>query len=137
MTPVVYRSNSCKYYAIPHLSRIDPYLHREDGPAIKYSNGTKLWYQNNVRHRVDGPAVEYASGVKEWYINGKRHRVDGAAVIWTTGRFEWWLNGVCHRTDGPAIIDPYGNESWYYNGQRVECGSQEEFDRLIKLRALW
>jgi len=23
-------------------------FHREDGPAMEYSNGTKLWYLNNI-----------------------------------------------------------------------------------------
>ena len=51
--------------------------HREDGPAIEYANGNKVWYINDKLHREDGPAVEYANGDKEWYINGKRHREDG------------------------------------------------------------
>jgi hypothetical protein len=45
-------------------------LHREDGPAIEYPNGTKLWYQNNLLHREDGPAIEWASGTREWWLNG-------------------------------------------------------------------
>ena len=47
-------------------------LHRDEGPAVEWNNGTKSWYQNGNRHRTDGPAVEYASGGKVWYINGKR-----------------------------------------------------------------
>ena len=31
-------------------------------------------------HRVDGPAIEYSNGTKEWYINGKRHRLDDPAI---------------------------------------------------------
>ena len=46
-------------------------LHREDGPAIEYSNGSKHWYLNGRRHRQDGPAIEYADGSKHWYLNGK------------------------------------------------------------------
>jgi len=46
-------------------------LHREDGPAIEYSNGSKEWFLNNVRHREDGPAVEWYDGCKEWWIKGK------------------------------------------------------------------
>ena len=45
-------------------------LHRTDGPAILWADGTKLWYQNGLRHRTDGAAVEFASGLKYWYING-------------------------------------------------------------------
>jgi len=44
--------------------------HREDGPAVEYSEGTKHWYLNGVRHREDGPASEYSSGGKYWYLNG-------------------------------------------------------------------
>ena len=45
-------------------------LHREDGPAIEYSDGTKYWYKNGKLHRKDGPAIENAYGHKEWYLNG-------------------------------------------------------------------
>lgn len=33
-------------------------------------NGIKYWYQNRKLHRIDGPAIEYPDGTKEWYING-------------------------------------------------------------------
>ena len=46
--------------------------------ALKYrievdTRGTR-WYYNsaNQLHRDDGPAIEYSDGVKPWYINGKR-----------------------------------------------------------------
>jgi len=45
-------------------------LHREDGPAIEYDNGTKYWYRNGRLHREDGPAVEYVNGCGEWWVNG-------------------------------------------------------------------
>jgi hypothetical protein len=47
-------------------------IHREDGPAVEYSNGTKYWYLNDQRHREDGPAIEYYDGYKFWFLNGKR-----------------------------------------------------------------
>ena len=34
-------------------------------------SSTKYWYQNDKLHREDGPAVEYANGSRIWYINGK------------------------------------------------------------------
>ena len=55
-------------------------LHREDGPAIEYADGTKCWYVDGKRHRTDGPAIEWANGHKEWYIDGKCHRLDGPSV---------------------------------------------------------
>ena len=33
--------------------------------------GTKYWYQNDQLHRTDGPAVEYPNGTKRYWINGK------------------------------------------------------------------
>lgn len=48
-------------------------LHREDGPAIEQSNGTKAWYIDGKHHRLDGPAVEFVDGYKAWYINGNEY----------------------------------------------------------------
>ena len=47
-------------------------LHRDDGPAIEYPDGSKSWCQNGQLHRTDGPAIECADGTKRWYINGVR-----------------------------------------------------------------
>ena len=44
-------------------------IHREDGPAIEYGDGTKSWVLNDKYHRMDGPAIEYANGRRMWYIN--------------------------------------------------------------------
>ena len=67
-------------------------LHREDGPAIEYTDGSKYWYLNGKLHREDGPAIECANGAKRWYINGFLHREDGPAVEYTNGRTEYWIN---------------------------------------------
>jgi hypothetical protein len=34
------------------------------------TNGDKFWYKNGELHREDGPAVEYYDGTKKWYLNG-------------------------------------------------------------------
>ena len=72
-------------------------------------------------HRVDGPAVEYANGSKYWYLNGKRHRVDGPAIEWANGYKYWYLNGECHRVDGPAIEHNNGDKYWYLNDKKIIC----------------
>jgi hypothetical protein len=69
-------------------------LHRTDGPAVEYSNGTREWWVDGKLHRTDGPAIERSDGYKAWYLNGKRHRLDGPAVEWPNGHKEWWGNGV-------------------------------------------
>ena len=68
-------------------------LHREDGPAIECSNGTKFWYVNGKYHREDGPAIEYADGLKFWFVKGKRHREDGPACEYANGVKYWYVNG--------------------------------------------
>jgi hypothetical protein len=45
-------------------------LHRTNGPAVEWSDGTKSWYQYDIRHRTDGAAIEYANGYKRWFIHG-------------------------------------------------------------------
>jgi hypothetical protein len=49
-------------------------LHRMDGPAVTYADGSKEWYQNGKRHREGGPAIERSDGYKAWYQNGDFHR---------------------------------------------------------------
>ncbi len=53
-------------------------LHRDDGPAIEWSCGTKSWFINGKCHRDDGPAQEYANGAKEWFINYKKYYTEEA-----------------------------------------------------------
>jgi hypothetical protein len=47
--------------------------HREDGPALEYSNGDEVWYINGQCHREDGPAGVYTNGFKVWYLNDIRY----------------------------------------------------------------
>ena len=47
--------------------RVNGQLHREDGPAVEYNNGTKYWIIKDKNHRSDGPAVEWFNGRKSYY----------------------------------------------------------------------
>jgi len=69
-------------------------LHREDGPAIEWSDGAKEWFLNGKLHRLDGPAIFYPDVIKKWYINGNHHRVDGPAIERGDGEVEWCLNDI-------------------------------------------
>ena len=88
--------------------------------------GDKIWYLNDKLHREDGPAIEYADGSKEWYLKGKLHREDGPAVEWADGDRHWYLNGKRHREDGPAYECSDGYKWWYLNGEWV---TEEEHKR--------
>jgi hypothetical protein len=59
-------------YGIEYLNE-KGLLHREDGPAREYKNGTKAWRINGQLHRTDGPAIERKDGTKFWYLNDKRY----------------------------------------------------------------
>ena len=48
-------------------------LHRTDGPAIEYNNGSRYWFINGKYHREDGPAIEYSNGNKYWYLNNIKY----------------------------------------------------------------
>ena len=54
-------------------------IHRLDGPAMEYADGSKSWYVNGQLHRLYGPPVEYADGTKRWFVSGQLHRFDGPA----------------------------------------------------------
>ena|SRR5579859_1240760 len=99
--------------------------------------GTKCWYLDNKLHRLDGPALEYSNGDKYWFLNDQLHREDGPAIEYATGSRFWLFHNQRHRLDGPAIEYADGRKCWYYYGKLISCSSQEEFERLIKLKALW
>ena len=48
-------------------------LHREDGPAVIFADGTQSWCLNDKLHRLDGPAIIRANGTQWWYINDKKY----------------------------------------------------------------
>jgi hypothetical protein len=52
---------------------------------VQVTKNATTWYINGKRHREDGPAIEYSDGGKAWYINDKRHREDGPAIEYSDG----------------------------------------------------
>jgi len=73
--------------------RLDDKLHRDDGPAVEFSYGSKFWYQEGKLHRLDGPAVEWGNGDKSWYQEDKLHRLDGPAIELANGEKYWYVKG--------------------------------------------
>lgn len=80
--------------------------------VICNSSGDRLHYKDDKLHRVDEPAVEYIGGEKRWY-----------------------QNNLLHRLDGPAVENADGYKYWYLNGEHVPCFTNEEFLRIVKLKA--
>jgi hypothetical protein len=90
--------------------------------GVVEDKNTIAYHVNGKYHRENGPAVEFSDGYKEWIINGKRHREDGPAVI--TDSYQWWYqNGVLHRLDGPALIMYKGDKAtrniYYINDKKL------------------
>ncbi len=73
--------------------------HRDEGPAIIYSNGDLSWNQNGQRHRENGPAIEYANGTKSWFQKGKLHRLDGPAIEKLNGEKEYYISGIRYNNE--------------------------------------
>ncbi len=74
---------------------------------------------------------------KFWFLDGKYHREDGPAIEFVDGDKQWWLNGELHREDGPACEHADGYKSWFYHGKLINCKTNEEFLKLVKLKAFW
>jgi len=84
------------------------------------SNGVIRYYNElGLYHRINGPAtISWLS--KRWYKNGKPHRLDGPAIMYLANYSQTNEKNV-----------------WCYNGKTMNCHSQEEFEKLIKLSILW
>ena len=106
---VIYSNGVLHYYQ-------NGVLHREDGPAIINPNGTFSYYKNGLLHRDNGPAINHNNGTKEYYQNGLLHREDGPAIEWLNGDYEYFVDGKRHRIDGPAVN--FGDKmlKYYQNG---------------------
>lgn len=51
----------------------DGELHREDGPAIDWSDGSQFWFKHGKLHRLEGPAVISSIHGTGWYIEGIKY----------------------------------------------------------------
>ncbi len=112
-----------------HLFSYGSKLHRENSPAVQWSDGvTSEWYLNGKLHRIGGPAVSHFTGYKAWYLNGELHRVDGPAIEHSDRSKEWYLNNNLHRIDGPAIDNADGSKEWYLEG--IEYTEAEYLEKV-------
>ena len=62
-----------------------PYIHVDQ-------YGTKNYFKDpgcTILHREDGPARIWINGTESWWLDNNRYRVDGPAVIRTDGSYEW------------------------------------------------
>ena len=90
--------------------------------------GNKYWWLNGMLHREDGPAIEYTDGAVSWYLNGQCY-----LRINKSGTKYWLLNEKLHREDGPAI-ERDGFIEWYLNDKFIAIGGRpKNWDELVLL----
>ena len=95
--------------------------------------GDKEWSLNGQIHREDGPAVEWSDGYKEWWLNSKLHRENGPAIEWPDGTKLWYKYNKLHREDGPAVEYSDGDKEWWLNGQKL---TKEEWEKKNQCHTL-
>ena len=102
-------------------------LHRDNGPAVEYEDGSEAWYQNNKLHRVGGPAItlDYEGGNPFVTVD----------VTFEGGDKGWYQNDKLHRLDGPAIERHNGKKLWYVNGNRLTLKEIEEIKKRLAIKA--
>jgi hypothetical protein len=71
-------------------------------------------------------------GDKFYTLHGSYHRDDGPAIIFNSGSKVWYQYGKRHRLDGPAY-EGEGMQFWYFNDKVIDCSSQKEFEKLLKV----
>ena len=101
----------------------DLQIHRLDGPAVEYNNGTIQWAQNGVLHREDGPA--HVGEFTGYYNRGLLHREDGPAASGSVEDLDysyWFYNGYAHRDNGPALEFSDGTKAWFRHGELYRAG---------------
>jgi hypothetical protein len=66
--------------------------------SIKKEFKDRIEYQNEqgLLHRLDGPARIWHDGSQSWWINDNLHREDGPAREWNDGDKEWFLNNILY-----------------------------------------
>lgn len=47
-------------------------ISKQTGP-VKFASGTVFWYYEGNLHKTDGPAIEYLDGSKEYWLNDKHY----------------------------------------------------------------
>ena len=56
-------------------------------------NGNKVWNNSNGKlHRVDGPAIEYADGTKEWWLNDNHYDPEEMPFSLYVAYLKWKVN---------------------------------------------
>jgi len=84
---------------VPPASRENPEPYYQTPKQIEsgdsFSAACTIHMRDGIPHRDpdQGPAVEYDGGDKLWMVDGESHREDGPATIWADGWEIWAQHG--------------------------------------------
>lgn len=122
--------------------RLDGELHCEEGPAVKYPDGSWEWYRHGKIHRDDGPAV-FIKGPWDdetgqfWEPRGYKSEPEWRNDWgWADETQIWFHDGVPHREDGPAVVEV--GEAGILNGKaymregKLHCEDGPAYERLYE-----
>lgn len=103
---------------------------KEDGTIYYIKAGTNP--EDLILHNEEGPAVIYTSGTKVWCKEGKITPPDESSysVIDNNGTKMWLHDTILHRIDGPAIEYDNGDKVYYYKG--VEYEDKRSYRKAIR-----
>lgn len=89
------------------------------------SRGTKFYYKKGTKtvHRINGPAIEWDDGSIEYVVNGETHRLDGPAIIDADGFIAWCINGVRLSPEKEAILN-----KWWDNKKETNNDNNKSKD---------
>jgi hypothetical protein len=77
-------------------------IHRTEGPAVVFDDGSYIWCFQGKVSRTNGPALVFQNQLMQWRVNDLLHRSDGPAFL--DKKYQIWvIDGKFHRQDGPAF----------------------------------
>ena len=91
------------------------------------SDYTKWYNSKNELHRLDGPAIEWVDGSKEWWYNGNLHRLEGPAAEYKNGQKEWYIGGIKYTEE--EFLAKTQKHTIVIDGKEIEL-SQESYEVL-------
>lgn len=93
-----FHKSFCKYHLVCNQCDNKDYRLSAGDDCFYACDVKSVFFKNKKLHRLDGPAIEYSDGSYVWCKDGRLHREDGPAYHYNSKSGdelnEWWYNGV-------------------------------------------
>ncbi len=87
------------------------FLHRLDGPALRWQDGSQEWFVADQRHRERLPAVVGSDGLREWHFSHTSVALEDAEFDLSYYRMMFNAENF-YRERGPSVILGDGTRFW-------------------------